>query len=108
MTRDEWETLLDEGPGDAATRLVYADWLDEQGASAQAAFQRWLGRAGKYPCRCSGGWHWFSVAHASRHAELPRELHDAMRVWTRFLRYDSRAAAESDLFAAWRRARLGP
>jgi uncharacterized protein (TIGR02996 family) len=105
MTRDEWETLLDEAPGDAATRLVYADWLDEQELPVEAAFQRWLGRAGRYPSRCSDGWHWFAVAHVSRHAELPRELHDIMGVWKRFLCYTSRAEAERDLFVAWRTLR---
>ncbi len=101
MTRDEWERILDGDPSDGATRLIYADWLEEEGLAVEAELQRWLGRAGKYPSRCSDGWHWFSSAAVATHAELTGALAAAIGVHARWLCYRTRAAAEQDLLAAW-------
>ena len=44
-------------PGDALPRLIFADWLSEQGWDAEAAGQRWAAREGKYPrVGRPGGW----------------------------------------------------
>jgi uncharacterized protein (TIGR02996 family) len=42
-------TALDENPGDWTTRLVYADWLEEDGEPDLAAAQRWMVGRQKYP-----------------------------------------------------------
>ena len=42
MNRDTFEALLDINPADWTTRLIYADWLEEQGDAAGARLQRWM------------------------------------------------------------------
>jgi uncharacterized protein (TIGR02996 family) len=51
MTRDQWETLLDEDPVDPQRRLEYADWLEERGLGVEAEVQRWLARERRRPNR---------------------------------------------------------
>lgn len=46
-----FESRLLDNPLDWTTRLIYADWLDEQGLKDEAFLQRWLGRYEKYPAR---------------------------------------------------------
>lgn len=43
-----FEQMLDANPADAPTRLVYADWLEEQGDPACMA-QRWMAERGIFP-----------------------------------------------------------
>lgn len=56
---------LDADPGDAATRLVLSDLLEEQGRLDEAEGQRWLVAVGKWPVRCpcegepKAGWRWW-------------------------------------------------
>ena len=40
-TEDDFQRQLDEHPDDFQTRLVFADWLDENGQPERAAFIRW-------------------------------------------------------------------
>jgi uncharacterized protein (TIGR02996 family) len=40
---------ISERPGDDTPRLVYADWLEEQGRPDEAFCQRWMAKHGKYP-----------------------------------------------------------
>jgi uncharacterized protein (TIGR02996 family) len=47
--RDHFENALDRDPADAATRLVYADWLDEHDETALARAQRFMGYLGLHP-----------------------------------------------------------
>lgn len=51
MRQQDWEALLDKEPEDWVTRLVYADWLEEQGDEASVALaqtQRWMATHKKY------------------------------------------------------------
>jgi uncharacterized protein (TIGR02996 family) len=48
VTGESFEQALDERPDDWASRLVYADWLDDQGEYALAQAQRWM--AGQHKC----------------------------------------------------------
>ncbi len=52
MTDPDFERALEDRPGDAGLRLVYADWLDDHGAPAPAAAHRWLAAAGRWPVLC--------------------------------------------------------
>jgi uncharacterized protein (TIGR02996 family) len=47
--RDRFENALGRDPADAATRLVYADWLDEHDEPALARAQRFMGFLGLHP-----------------------------------------------------------
>ena len=58
-------------PGDALPRLIFADWLDEQGRDAEAAGQRWAARHGKYPNGDGIGWYGRFSYRASKHNNLP-------------------------------------
>jgi uncharacterized protein (TIGR02996 family) len=49
--REDFEAALDRDPDDGALRLVYADWLEEQGDVELAYAQRWMARHGKRPRR---------------------------------------------------------
>jgi len=55
--RDAFERALDRRPNDWATRLVYADWLEENGEPVLAAGQRWQARYKKRP-HCDRGDRW--------------------------------------------------
>jgi uncharacterized protein (TIGR02996 family) len=53
VTGDSFEQALDERPDDWTLRLVYADWLDDQGEHALARAQRWLAQEHKCPANRS-------------------------------------------------------
>lgn len=62
ITEAEFQAALDADPSDHTTRLVFADWLEEQG-DARAEGYRALGRLGLYVSRnTEGKWAWFCVA----------------------------------------------
>jgi uncharacterized protein (TIGR02996 family) len=123
VTHAEWEALLNQSPGDRDTRSVYADWLDEQGLATEAAVQRWLAQAGKYPEQIGerlredgwtgwneskrGRWHWWTAnfLQGAAHARLPDEVCGLLPAVE--LIYDSRAEAEAALARVWHR-RPGP
>jgi uncharacterized protein (TIGR02996 family) len=42
-------------PGDAAPRLIYADWLEEQGDTARAEAWRWLVKEKRQPAELKKG-----------------------------------------------------
>jgi uncharacterized protein (TIGR02996 family) len=60
MTESHFETILDANPSDWHARLLYADWLEEQGLGVRANGQRWQASLGKCPeySNMSGLWHW--------------------------------------------------
>jgi uncharacterized protein (TIGR02996 family) len=74
---------IDERPGDGTSRLVYADWLEEQGRSDEAFCQRWMAKHHMHPgdrsgpriqARYSWGWWPHGMADdpkAPKHATLP-------------------------------------
>jgi uncharacterized protein (TIGR02996 family) len=70
-TEDDFQRMLDGNPGDHLTRLVFADWLEEQG-DPRAAGYRALATRRKRPAQCTNGpdeawiyggthnWTWYS------------------------------------------------
>jgi uncharacterized protein (TIGR02996 family) len=74
---------IGERPGDGTPRLIYADWLEEQGRSDEAFCQRWMAKHGKHPGDRRGpriqarySWGWWpegmpDYPRAPRHAQLP-------------------------------------
>jgi uncharacterized protein (TIGR02996 family) len=48
MTESYFESILDRNPADWDTRLLYADWLEEQGQHVRANGQRWQARERKF------------------------------------------------------------
>jgi uncharacterized protein (TIGR02996 family) len=85
-TERGFQADIDEHPGDATPRLVYADWLEEQGRPDEAFCQRWMAKHGKHPgdrrgpriqARYSWGW-WpegmTDYPPSPRHAKLPLQV----------------------------------
>jgi uncharacterized protein (TIGR02996 family) len=103
---------IDERPGDATSRLVYADWLEEQGRSDEAFCQRWMAKHGKHPgdrsrphiqARYSWGW-WEEgmpdYPPVPRHATLPVAVFLALpkaRYYVGHRYYPGRQEAEAAL-----------
>jgi len=99
---------LDADPSDTTTRLVLADWYEENGRDGDAERERWLARMGKWPTyRYSRGvfayfpdlpWDWFDddpKELTPDHAKLPlRTFLDTKGM----ARYKTRREAEADLF----------
>jgi uncharacterized protein (TIGR02996 family) len=119
MTEAEWQALLDASPADATARLVYADWLDEQGLSPEAEVQRWLARQGKYPYDWSKNegysphdFDWYKEGGDARW-DVPAYCTLPLSLWLllgkgdsgNWASYRSRAGAEADLVTAWRKLR---
>jgi uncharacterized protein (TIGR02996 family) len=88
VTREPFEQALDADPDDWTLRLVYADWLAEQGDALERA-QRWMAQHQKRPATVlegSGygiGWTGPRFAHQARTTYpglavslLPGELFD--------------------------------
>lgn len=50
MTIADWYTLIEANPADWDQRLVFSDWLAEQGENVLANGQRWQAQKRKYPC----------------------------------------------------------
>jgi len=65
MTEPHFEFLLDRNPSDWDTRLLYADWLEEQGLNVRANGQRWQARERKCPklSNMFGLWYWVDLRH---------------------------------------------
>jgi uncharacterized protein (TIGR02996 family) len=108
MTENEGrlQAQLDEHPDDAASRLVLADLLEEQGQDEAARCQRWLAEQRKWPdndLKPLGltGWHWWSLPEHKKkrvHAVLPPEVQAGMppSEWL----FKTRAEAEAALARA--------
>jgi uncharacterized protein (TIGR02996 family) len=60
MTESHFESILDQNPSDWDTRLLYADWLEEQGQHIRANGQRWQAKWEKCPeyLTNTGAWGW--------------------------------------------------
>ena len=58
MTRDDFEHKLDNNPEDWKLRLIYADWLEEQGDNF-AETQRWMAEHQKCAFQNKTVWHWW-------------------------------------------------
>lgn len=46
---NQFDSHLDNNPADWATRLVYSDWLEDEGRVEEAKFQRWLVAVKRHP-----------------------------------------------------------
>lgn len=108
---------LDAEPGDMLERRVLADWLDEQGRTDEAAYQRWAVREGKWPVYVQpdatieqvpwkNKWHWFILGLESyvntawdpyylTSARLPKPIFNRLREM--HAAYATRRGAETDL-----------
>ncbi len=63
ITEETFQSDLDTNPANHGLRLVFADWLEEQG-DPRAEFYRWLGRNQVAPVNAvffntSDSWEWF-------------------------------------------------
>lgn len=65
-----------EKPADWTTRLIFADWLEEQGRSAAAAFQRWVVERKTSPWSSETGksWFWMSSGEENYYYLFPPEV----------------------------------
>jgi uncharacterized protein (TIGR02996 family) len=103
---------IDARPADATPRLVYADWLEEQGRADEALCQRWLVKHGKHPGDRRGpriqaryAWGWWPEGMADDpkappHATLPLLVYLALpkaRFYVGHLYYPGRQEAEAAL-----------
>jgi uncharacterized protein (TIGR02996 family) len=109
VTKDEaaLQAQLDKQPDDAASRMVLADLLEDQGQVDAARCQRWLAERRKWAdsdlkAFNLTGWHWWSCPDLPNrfreHAVLPEEVqhHMPRGEWL----YPSRADAEATLARA--------
>jgi uncharacterized protein (TIGR02996 family) len=64
MTLADWCGAVDKAPGDVGVRLVWADWLEEDGKALEAECLRWAAAEGRGPHgpwpRGLCSWSWFS------------------------------------------------
>jgi uncharacterized protein (TIGR02996 family) len=103
---------IGERPDDGTPRLVYADWLEEQGRPDEALCQRWMAKHHKHPGDRSGpriqarySWGWWPEGMADdpaapQHATLPLLVYLALpkaRFYVGHLYYPGRKEAEAAL-----------
>lgn len=71
MIRSHFIDAINENSSDFTTRLVYADWLEENGDESAAGW-RWLCENGKTPnvCYVNNAW-WMSSRSRNKSFELP-------------------------------------
>lgn len=108
-TLDALHKALDDHPDDWGTRLMLADYLEEQGEDGPATALRWQVRRRKRPRRFASMWLWYDESRVSAYdpeSNLPSELwkvidkepsgrHGPAKEW------DTRRAAEEALWQAW-------
>ena len=64
--RHDFERQLDDNPSDWVLRLIYADWLEEQGDNFAEA-QRWMAENKKCPeyrGAAAGEWAWWDARYS--------------------------------------------
>lgn len=93
---------LDLKPDDWSLRLIYADWLEEQGETERARLQRWLVENKRYPEFDHDCWRWLnsSAYPPERSAVLPLYLYEPIMERCPMPHhgpYDTRAEAEDGL-----------
>lgn len=61
MDREQFESAINANPKDFPLRLLYADWLEEQGDETAEGW-RWMAQNGKVPKRLASPlcWKWLS------------------------------------------------
>ena len=97
MTKDDFERQLDHDPSDWQTRLIYADWLEEEG-NTFCETQRWMVERKIQPGRdARGRWRWWGhylTGKPSFPGDVPKNVFQQMpfsfgsfsnlnTVWTR-------------------------
>jgi uncharacterized protein (TIGR02996 family) len=96
-----FRAALAAAPGDAAARLLLAEWLAERGDERSEGY-RWMARHHKYPLFLGGRrmWAWTDAfQHGAEHNHLPAALFDALpqpidSIWKS---YRKQHEAEEDL-----------
>ncbi len=93
-----FETALDDNPSDWDTRLVYADWLEENGFADYACAQRWMGRKKRRPVLGTGSWNWWwlSTKYILREPEVVEHYHSC-RITHKFFCLLTRSMEDRDI-----------
>ena len=113
--RESFEAELDRDPANWGLKLIYADWLEEQGEHIAARGQRWMAENEKHPyCDYERKtWNWYHVIWYKWNAGIPELLFyklDKLRNWKKWnigwIEYPTRIAAESALAYAIEEQRL--
>jgi uncharacterized protein (TIGR02996 family) len=105
VEEDVFHAALEEQPSASVTRLVFADWLEENG-DWRAEGYRWLGKNGKWPIkdrhakRLNGRWGYKWVRQgrlgASTPFALPDKMLDAIRHYKHAVEIMSRSLRQSE------------
>src|SRR5262249_55205850 len=108
---DDFQTALDADITNSALRLVFADWLEEQG-DERAVGYRWVGENGQWPYDWareqsdsgfkSFDWYFpdaFVSWEVPEHCRLPVEFRKAFETPCHFVPFESRRAAENGICA---------
>jgi uncharacterized protein (TIGR02996 family) len=114
-------TDIAEHPDDDSLRLIFADWLTEQGRELESEALRWLVREGKRPYLCRSGasedfcWDWKlnPLSREFQRAALNESLFHSLDggrfghpdMSRNYCEYPTRLAAEQALVQAWVAAR---
>jgi uncharacterized protein (TIGR02996 family) len=112
VTEDAFQATLEEDPTNSGTRLVFADWLEEQG-DARAAGYRWMGTHEKWPYAWARSrrvpryfsFDWYreggsAIWDVPAHCRIPEWLWRALQSTTDFAGYPTRRTAEEALCMA--------
>lgn len=120
-TEDDFQAALDADPTDFTARLVFADWLDEQGDPRAAGYRMlayarmapvgpgnksqhgqqewcWLETVTGRSNRCNVKSYWYTHL-TKRWKDAPPGFHQSWAGWRVY--YDTRREAEDDAALAW-------
>jgi uncharacterized protein (TIGR02996 family) len=112
VTAADFERQLGRNPKDWPLRLVYADWLDEQGDQELARAQRWMAKRERCPVIGMGftiGWaDYTAFKEPADLSQIPKRVLARMKGGTlakfsdgtKLRKYRTRRAAERDLARA--------
>ena len=120
--RQQFEAELDRDPANWGLRLIFADWLDEQGDHIAARCQRWMGENEKRPDFdiATESWDWWVVNNQHVYlvqwhprlnsATIPlhvfQKITNNLMYGLQFKEYPTRIAAESALADALEAVRV--
>jgi uncharacterized protein (TIGR02996 family) len=87
ITEAVFQLGLDDRPDDCALRLVFSDWLEEEGRGDEAAAQRWMAENSRRPIYSpsTDTWDWWPDRIARNFRDkssvggVPDELHTMFR-----------------------------
>ena len=106
MSRDDFLNLIDHYPMDHQSKLVFADWLEEQGDERYKIWY-WMYEMERLPNRYSRSYNsfdWWLYQAADYHSAIPKILYPQLRgspFSPTCMEYDSYKEAYLDLELAW-------